>query len=86
MTLISTYIGKIEQPVLPLIAAAAFNAKTNKIADQIMDMQSKSVDTHREITAKTIEKYFNWNRKPKKKDLLHFNGVILFIPIPKYYQ
>jgi hypothetical protein len=52
-------IGKITRPPLPLIDAAAFNSKTNQIADQIMDMQKKTIDRMRENGATTLKKYFN---------------------------
>jgi hypothetical protein len=53
--LVSTMIGPVVQPVLPLIDAAAFNAKTNKIADQIMDVQQKSVDDFHDILVSILE-------------------------------
>ena len=59
VTLISTMIGKIKQPVLPLIDAAAFNEKTNSIADQIMDLQKQNINNYREIIASSLKKYFN---------------------------
>lgn len=59
ITLLSTMIGKIQQPVFPLIDAAAFNGKTNSIADQIMDLQKKNIDNYREIIASSLKKNFN---------------------------
>ncbi len=59
ITLLETMIGKIQQPVIPLIDAAAFNAKTNSIADQIMDMQKKNIDNYREIVASSLKNNFN---------------------------
>jgi len=59
IALVSTYIGKIQQPVLPLIDAGLFNKKTNEIADEIIDMQGRYVDKFRENIAANIEKYFN---------------------------
>jgi hypothetical protein len=53
--LVSTMIGPVVQPVIPLIDAAAFNAKTNKIADQILDEQQKSVDNFRSILVNVLE-------------------------------
>lgn len=55
------YFGPIKQPVLPLIDAAAFNAKTNEIADQIMDMQKQKIDTIREQTRRTIEENYGFH-------------------------
>ncbi len=51
-------IGEMYQPVIPLIDAAAFNSKTNKIADQIMDAERESIDKMREDLASTISNYF----------------------------
>jgi hypothetical protein len=59
ITLLSTMLGKINQPVIPLIDAAGFNAKTNNLADQIMDMQKKNIDNYREIVASSLKKNFN---------------------------
>lgn len=61
ITLISTMIGKIKQPVLPLIDAAAFNEKTNSIADQIMNIQEQNINNYREIVASNLKKSFNCN-------------------------
>jgi hypothetical protein len=58
ITLLSTMIGKIQQPIFPLIDAAGFNEKTNSIADQIMDMQKKNIDKYREIIAASLKKNF----------------------------
>jgi len=56
ITLVSTLIGKIQQPVLPLIDAAAFNDKTNSIADQIMNLQGQKVDDCRQVVASSLER------------------------------
>jgi hypothetical protein len=61
ITLISTMLGKIQQPLFPLIDAAAFNDKTNSIADQIMDLQKKNIDKFREIIASSLKRNFNCN-------------------------
>lgn len=58
IALFSTMIGKIQQPTFPLIDAAVFNAKTNSIADQIMDMQKQNIDKCREIVALSLKKTF----------------------------
>ncbi len=59
ITLFSTMIGKIQQPVFPLIDAAIFNAKTNSIADQIIDLQKNNIDHFREIVASSLNRNFN---------------------------
>lgn len=61
IALISTMIGKIQQPIFPLIDAAAFNSRTNSIADQIMDAQKKSVDKCRDEIAASLKNNFNCN-------------------------
>lgn len=58
ITLLSTMIGKIQQPVFPLIDAAAFNSKTNSIADEIMDIQSQNIDKCRNLIAESLSKSF----------------------------
>ena len=58
IALISTYIGKIQKPILPLIDAGLFNKKPNAIADEIIDMQERYVDKFRENIASNIEKHF----------------------------
>jgi hypothetical protein len=52
-------IGKMYRPLFPLIDAAAFNGKTNEIADQILDMQDRTIDKMRENAAVTLQKYLN---------------------------
>lgn len=59
VALFSTMIGKIQQPIFPLIDAAVFNQKTNSIADQIMDLQKKNVDKCQVVVASSLEKNFN---------------------------
>jgi hypothetical protein len=49
LNLISTMIGPVWQPVIPLIDAAAFNEKTNKISDQIMDEEQKVIEKYKSI-------------------------------------
>ena len=58
IALISTIIGKIDQPTLPLIDAAEFNYKTNDIADKINQLQIQKVDEYRSLLASSIKKYF----------------------------
>jgi hypothetical protein len=57
LNLISTMIGPVMQPVLPLVDAAAFNEKTNKIADEILDDEQKRVEEFKEVLTKTINYY-----------------------------
>jgi hypothetical protein len=59
IALVSTMIGKIQQSPIPLLDAAVFNAKTNKIADQIMDMQKKAVDKYQVLVASGLKNNFN---------------------------
>ena len=54
LNLVSTMIGPVLQPVLPLIDAAAFNEKTNKIADQILDEEQKRVETYKSLLTKSL--------------------------------
>jgi hypothetical protein len=58
IALVSAQITPIVQPLIPLIDAAAFNKKTNSIADQIMDEQKKRVDKLRQTLAENMGKYF----------------------------
>lgn len=59
IALISTMIGKIQQSPIPLLDAAVFNAKTNNIADQIMDIQKKTVDKYQVLVASSLKNNFN---------------------------
>jgi len=59
IVLYSTMIGKIQQPIFPLIDAGLFNEKTNSIADQIMDLQNKKVENYRTICTNSLKKHFN---------------------------
>jgi hypothetical protein len=59
ITLFSTMIGKIQQPVLPLINAAMLNENTNSIADKIMDLQKKNIDSYRDVVAFSLMRNFN---------------------------
>ncbi|MCJ7447489.1 MAG: hypothetical protein MUO72_07350 [Bacteroidales bacterium] len=58
ITLFSTMIGKIQQPVLPLINAAMLNEETNSIADKIMDLQKKNIDSYRDVVAFSLMRNF----------------------------
>ncbi len=58
ISLFLTMIGRVEQPLFPLIDAAILNGKTNSIADQIMDMQKKNIDKYRGIVVSGLKKNF----------------------------
>jgi len=58
ITLVSTMIGKFQQPIFPLLDAGMFNEKTIKIADRIMDIQQKNIDKYRDIVAGSLKTNF----------------------------
>lgn len=49
LNLVSLMVGPVWQPIFPLIDAAAFNEKTNKIADQLLDEEQKVVEDYKKI-------------------------------------
>ncbi|XOV93574.1 MAG: hypothetical protein ACFHWX_02465 [Bacteroidota bacterium] len=49
LNLLSIMIGPPFQPTFPLIDAAAFNEKTNKIADQILDEEQKAIENFKDL-------------------------------------
>lgn len=55
LNLVSTMLGPVLQPALPLIDAAAFNGKTNEIADQIMDEQQKHIALYQEMVIEDLK-------------------------------
>ena len=59
IALISTLIGKINQPKTPLLDAGPFNKKTNSIASLIIKEEEKSIDGYRDTIASSLKKYFN---------------------------
>ncbi|MEO1256210.1 MAG: hypothetical protein AAFY41_15175, partial [Bacteroidota bacterium] len=59
LNLTSVMIGPVWQPVLPLVDASAFNAKTNKIADEIMEEEQKIIDRYKELLVENIQKNVN---------------------------
>ena len=61
IALISTMIGKVDQPIFPLIDAAMFNPKINKIADEIFDMEKRNVDNVRNRVAESLKTNFKVN-------------------------
>ena len=56
---ISTMLGEMIQPTFPLIGAAAFNTKTNVISAEIMEMQKRNIDNHRDILVNLFETHFS---------------------------
>lgn len=59
IALVSTMIGKIQQPIFPLIDAGMFNEKTNSIADQIMDIQKKNINNYQKVVAGSLKRNYN---------------------------
>ncbi|MCJ7759145.1 MAG: hypothetical protein MUP24_13485 [Gillisia sp.] len=59
LNLVSIMIGPVLQPVLPLIDAAEFNAKTNKIADQILDEEQKAIETYKSLLINNLKGKLN---------------------------
>jgi hypothetical protein len=59
IALIEVMIGKPVQPILPLLDAAMFNAKMDKISDQVFDAERKKLNNYRETLAFHMKKKFN---------------------------
>jgi hypothetical protein len=59
IALFEVLITKPFQPVLPLLDAAPFNNKTNKLADEIMDSEKKRINNVREILANGMAMKYN---------------------------
>jgi len=59
IVLISTMIGKIQQPVLPIINAVMLNENTSSIAGKIMDLQKREIDSYRDVLAFSLTRNFN---------------------------
>lgn len=59
INLTATMYGPLMQPTFPLIDAAAFNGKTNKIADQIMNEQQEALKSYQEIFIKALSEKIN---------------------------
>jgi len=59
VTLVSTMIGKVQQPIFPLIDAGIFNEKTNSIADKIMDVEKKNINNYQSIVAGSLKRNYN---------------------------
>ena len=56
VALIATVIGKIEQPLFPLIDASIYNAKTFKIATQLMAQQDSAANQYQAKLKDILEK------------------------------
>jgi hypothetical protein len=56
LNLVSIAYGPVVQPVIPLIDAAAFNGRTNKIADQILEEQKGMTDVYKKILLRNLNK------------------------------
>jgi hypothetical protein len=61
IALVSTMIGKVDQQIFPLIDAAIFNAKVNKIADDIFEMEKRNVDKLRDRVGESLAANFKVN-------------------------
>lgn len=55
VVLLSTMIGKVKQPLFPLIDAAIFNDKTNSVAKEIIELQQNNIKSFRLNCAKAIK-------------------------------
>jgi hypothetical protein len=58
IVLISTMLGKLQQPTFPLLDAAMLNNKTNLVAYNIMEEQKKQIDKCRDIVAEKLKASF----------------------------
>lgn len=58
VALLPVMIGEFMQPMFPLIDAAAFNGKTDKLAGDIMLLEQKEVEHMTAYVDTTIEKHF----------------------------
>jgi hypothetical protein len=78
ITLVSTMIGRMLQPIIPLLDAAPFNKKTNSIASLIVEQEMKSIESFREAVASNLKTQFNCDviygnaltSKPEYKELI----------------
>ena len=59
MALIQVMFSQFKQPVLPLLDAAAFNGKTNKLAPEIMEMQEEYIDTIRHMVVERMSEFLS---------------------------
>ena len=76
IALISTMIGKIVQPPLPLLDAPPFNKKTNSIAPLLIKAEEESIDGYRDAVASSLKKHFNC-------EVVYGNSLIT---TPKYQE
>jgi hypothetical protein len=61
VALMPVVIGKIDQPIFPLIDAGMFNSKTNKIANLLIDEQTKIINAFRDSLALIISNQLKIN-------------------------
>lgn len=54
INLVATMIGPVDQPIFPLLDAAPFNDKTNKIAEQILDEEQKLLDDYQAVLVRKM--------------------------------
>ncbi|MFN2394703.1 MAG: hypothetical protein ABR597_03345 [Bacteroidales bacterium] len=54
LNLVSVVYGPVVQPVIPLIDAAAFNGRTNKISDQILEEQKGMTEVYKKILLRNL--------------------------------
>jgi hypothetical protein len=59
IAIVEVMIGDPVQAIFPLIDAAAFNVKMNKIADEIMDAERQKLPFYRDVIAKNMKDKFN---------------------------
>lgn len=58
ITLLATMLGPIKQPVLPIVDAGLFNAKTDNISDELNRLQGEFVTEFQSEIAAALEKGF----------------------------
>lgn len=56
LNLVSVIYGPVLQPVIPLIDAAVFNGRTNRISEQILEEQRRMTDVYKETLLKNLNK------------------------------
>ncbi len=59
ITLLYTGIENFSRPAFPLIDAGVFNAKTDKLAEQIKEAQISAVERYQKIVSKGLAKTYN---------------------------
>jgi hypothetical protein len=76
IALISTMIGKIVQPDIPILDAISYNKKINSIAPLIIEEEVKSINGFRDEVALNLKNQFNC-------DILYGNSLVT---IPQYIE